>query len=251
MSSVLRSWFFLLAAPVLAICGLLLSAGAAPAGQPWWPGNRSPWPWEGRPKIHGYDENPPATPPPTNVTRAPARYIITITVLPQKAAKGDADAASIVAHLPEHALLWFGDYQTKQRGMLRHFVSPSLKPGSKYRYKARVAWFEDGHWVSQTKELPVAAGATSCLFLTKKSALAAALAGLPAEDRKLAERQRFCPVQPANQLGAMGVPVKVMLKGQPVFLCCKDCAEKARKEPDKTLAKAKELMAKNARTPPK
>jgi uncharacterized protein (TIGR03000 family) len=173
------------------------------------------------------------------------RYTITITVLPQSQAQGEANTASIAAHLPEDALLWIDDYQTKQRGMLRHFQSPSLKPGTKYRYTARLVWFEDGHWVSQTKELPVSAGAISCLFLTKTSALADALAELPPEERTLAEQQRFCPIQPANQLGAMGAPVKVRIQGQTVFLCCEDCAEKARKNPAQTLAKVKEIKKKD------
>jgi uncharacterized protein (TIGR03000 family) len=205
-----------------------------------------------RPKIHGYDETKiAATPPPANVTRPPTKYTITITVLPQSGAQGETNAASITAHLPEDAQLWIDDYRTKQRGMLRHFESPSLKPGTKYRYTARVVWFEDGHWVSQTKDLPVSAGAVSCLFLTKTSALADALAELSPEDKKLAEQQRFCPIQPANQLGAMGPPVKVTIKGQPVFLCCKDCEEKARQDPDRTLATLKELRAKGAKTSPK
>jgi uncharacterized protein (TIGR03000 family) len=221
---------------------------AAPAGEP----PRGGWPWLKRPKIHGYDETKvAATPPPANVTRPPVKYTITITVLPQSEAQGRTNAASITAHLPEDAQLWIGDYLTKQRGMLRHFQSPSLKPGSRYRYTARAVWFEDGQWVSQTQDLPVSAGEVSCLFLTKTSALADALAELPPEDKQLTERQRFCPIQPANPLGAMGTPVKVMLKGQAVFLCCKDCVEKAQEDPDKTVAKVKELKAKNAKKPPK
>jgi len=35
------------------------------------------------------------------------------------------------------------------------------------------------------------------------------------------------------------VPVKIMLKGHLVFLCCKDCVEMAQADPDKTLAKVK------------
>jgi hypothetical protein len=35
----------------------------------------------------------------------------------------------------------------------------------------------------------------------------------------------------------MGVPVKVILKGQPVFLCCPGCTEQAQQEPDKILKK--------------
>jgi len=42
----------------------------------------------------------------------------------------------------------------------------------------------------------------------------------------------------------MGVPVKVMVKDQPVFLCCKGCQKEALADPDKTLARVKELRAK-------
>ena len=44
--------------------------------------------------------------------------------------------------------------------------------------------------------------------------------GCPTEDRKIAEKQQFCPVLPDNRLGSMGVPVKLMIENQPVFVCC-------------------------------
>jgi hypothetical protein len=47
----------------------------------------------------------------------------------------------------------------------------------------------------------------------------------------------------------MGVPVKVVLKQEPVFLCCKSCIREAQKSPDKTLAKVHELRAKTAANP--
>lgn len=70
------------------------------------------------------------------------------------------------------------------------------------------------------------------------------LAKLSPEDRKLAEAQKFCVVQDKNRLGSMGKPIKVMVKDQPVFLCCEHCRKKALADPDKTLAKVKELKAK-------
>ena len=70
------------------------------------------------------------------------------------------------------------------------------------------------------------------------------LAKLPAEDRKLAETQRFCPILTANRLGVMGVPAKITIKGQPVFLCCNGCKEKAFADPDATLATVESLKAK-------
>jgi Cu(I)/Ag(I) efflux system membrane fusion protein len=66
------------------------------------------------------------------------------------------------------------------------------------------------------------------------------LAKLSAQDRALAEEQKFCPVQD-TRLGEMGVPVKVTVQGQTVFLCCKSCKNEAESEPAKTLAKVKEL----------
>lgn len=62
---------------------------------------------------------------------------------------------------------------------------------------------------------------------------------LPAADRKLALAQRVCPVTGAA-LGSMGVPVKITLRGQTVFLCCKGCMGKAKRDPDEMLKKLAE-----------
>ena len=211
------------------------------------------WPWQRRPKIHGYDERPPATTPPAKVTQPPARYAITISVSPRmaEAPKEKANLATVMAYMPENALVWFNGKPTKQRGVLREYESTPLQADKKYAYDVRLVWFEDGQWVSETKEIPVSAGEMTCLFLTKSSAIAASLAELSPADRKSAEAQRFCAVKPEIPLGAMGPPAKLTLKGQPVFLCCGDCAEMARKDPDKTLAKLKELKAKGAASAPK
>jgi uncharacterized protein (TIGR03000 family) len=226
----------------LAVAALLLAASAALAGEP----PRGGWPWMRRPQVHGYNERGPVTPPPAQVTRPPVRYSITITILPAKVVPAKADVAEVVAHLPEHARLWVEGRLTRQRGMLREFRSPPLQPGHRYTYTARVAWFEGGHWVSQTQTVPVWAGVTTCLFLSKPSAVPAALDKLGPADQKLAREQKFCAVQPENLLGAMGRPVKVTIKGQPVFLCCAACVEQARSAPDQTLAKVRELRTKHA-----
>jgi hypothetical protein len=72
-----------------------------------------------------------------------------------------------------------------------------------------------------------------------------ALAQLPAADRQAAEAQKFCAINNKNRLGSMGEPVKVMIDGQPVFLCCSHCEKAALKDKEKTLAKVKELKEKN------
>lgn len=64
----------------------------------------------------------------------------------------------------------------------------------------------------------------------------AALASLSPEDRRTAESQKFCPILKNNRLGSMGVPVKLDVAGQTVFVCCEGCKEQAMEEPEKTLA---------------
>ena len=63
----------------------------------------------------------------------------------------------------------------------------------------------------------------------------------------MAATQKFCPVLEGSRLGSMGKPIKLMLNGQPVFVCCAACPKEAAKDPDKTLRKVAELKDKNAR----
>ncbi len=62
------------------------------------------------------------------------------------------------------------------------------------------------------------------------------LAELSEEDRAAAEKQHMCPVS-GKMLGMMGTPVKLSVKGQDVWICCEDCEETLRGDPDKYLAK--------------
>lgn len=62
------------------------------------------------------------------------------------------------------------------------------------------------------------------------------IAKLPPEDRELAIRQAVCPVT-GEPLGSMGVPLKFIVKGVPVFVCCKGCEAQVREHPDKVLEK--------------
>ncbi|HEY7326105.1 MAG TPA: hypothetical protein VH592_00590 [Gemmataceae bacterium] len=72
----------------------------------------------------------------------------------------------------------------------------------------------------------------------------ASLAKLDPDDCELAEEQKFCPVKTENRLGSMGKPVKVIIKEQPVFLCCKGCEKQALADPDSTLARVEDLHIK-------
>ena len=81
--------------------------------------------------------------------------------------------------------------------------------------------------------------------------VAAERAKLPAEDRVLVEAQEWCAVSADERLGAMGPPLKLDVKGQPVFVCCKGCQRKALADPDATLAKVAESKAKKAAESPR
>ena len=67
---------------------------------------------------------------------------------------------------------------------------------------------------------------------------------LSADDRALVDAQEWCAINTTERLGSMGPPLKVMVKDQPVYLCCKGCQKKALADPDRTLAAVAESKAK-------
>jgi hypothetical protein len=84
------------------------------------------------------------------------------------------------------------------------------------------------------------------LARVKELKIQTALEQLDPADRKLAKEQKYCAINSEDRLGSMGAPVKVMVKDQPVFLCCGGCRKAALKDPDKTLASVNKLKAANA-----
>jgi len=69
------------------------------------------------------------------------------------------------------------------------------------------------------------------------------MAKLSPDDQRLATAQVFCAIDQDARLGSMGPIQKIMLKNQPVFLCCKGCEAEARAHPDETLLKVQNLMS--------
>jgi uncharacterized protein (TIGR03000 family) len=234
------------------VATFLLAANSIASDPPL--GSSKMWPWNIG-GYRGYNEPPrPAQPPiQSQPSAAPQKYAIQIMVMPQASTGDNSNTVALVAHLPPDAQIWIDDFQSKQKGEVRQYESPPLKPGVDYRYTVRVNWVEDGRLVSQARVLQVHAGEVQCIDLVPYDSLApdsetrveVNLAKLSPEDRTLAENQRFCVMQDQNRLGAMGPPVKLTLNGQPVFVCCKGCVEKAQGNPEKAVAKVKELQAKN------
>ena len=77
----------------------------------------------------------------------------------------------------------------------------------------------------------------------EEAKIVAALAGLSPEDQRAAKAQKYCPILTDNLLGSMGIPMKVLIEGQPVFLCCDGCKKQALSKPQQTIAKVSEAKA--------
>lgn len=238
--------------------GLLILAAHPAVAQPMPIGGSKLWPWNVN-GYQGYNEPPHATKPanPTAPPVAPTRYRVAVTILAPTAPSDEyANRAMMVAHLPEEARIWFQDKEATTKGMMREFMSPPLAAGKNFVYTVRVEWVEGGIKVDQVQEFNVKPGAIHCIHLVRTDSTEGDivteenLGKLSTADRKLAEAQKFCVVQSEYRLGVMGKPVKIMVKGEPVFLCCDACVRKAMKDPDATLAKVRELKAKVAAEKP-
>ena len=88
------------------------------------------------------------------------------------------------------------------------------------------------------RERPGSCPVCNMPFSTRK----AATIKLSLDDRRLVEAQRDCPVS-GGTLGYEGTPVKVVIRGQPVFLCCERCKEHALAKPEETVATVEQLKA--------
>jgi uncharacterized protein (TIGR02231 family) len=97
--------------------------------------------------------------------------------------------------------------------------------------------------VQQPDKAPVAAPPVNN---AEQAKIKAAMAKLSPEDRRLAEAQHFCAIDQDSPLGSMGPILKAVIKGQPVFLCCRGCEAEARAHPEETLASFVKLMARRA-----
>jgi uncharacterized protein (TIGR03000 family) len=244
-------------AGAIATTALLVVIWPSAAQEQGWPINHptgsSSFPWNS-PGYRGYSEPRFVGQPVTLTAPAgqPQKYELNVNALPMMKNVEDPNAITLVAHVPENAQVWFGDKPTTSKGPTRTFYYSKLAPGSKYSYTVRVAWVEDGKVVSQTQNLSFKAGDVQCVYLVQagssvagdKNTVQASLAKLSTEDRKLAEKQGFCAVQNTVRLGAMGAPVKVTVQGQPVFLCCAACQDRAQSNVQKTLETANGLKTK-------
>ncbi len=57
-----------------------------------------------------------------------------------------------------NADVWINGVKTAQKGTMRPFVSPTLKPGKEYTYEIKAQWQEGGQIYNETRQLTVRPG---------------------------------------------------------------------------------------------
>ena len=120
-------------------------------------------------------------------------------------------------------------------------VIEGLSAGDSVEGKIKVV---DGKYIiTQLRKTASGSADVSKAKVDAEAEIKASLAKLSEVDRKLAEAQNLCPIAD-ERLGSMDVPVKIALKGETIFLCCKSCVKPAEKDPDGTLKKLAELKKK-------
>ncbi len=75
------------------------------------------------------------------------------------------------------------------------------------------------------------------------------IAQLNAEDQSLSKLQVLCPIT-EEPLGSMGVPLKIIVDGEPVMICCEGCTDMAQRNAADTLEKVSRWKAQNVKQPP-
>lgn len=84
----------------------------------------------------------------------------------------------------------------------------------------------------------------------EEAIIASSLAKLPEAERREAVEQEYCVVQDDSKLGSMGVPLRLMIEGKVVYVCCKGCTKEALADPKVTLAKLDKIKAAKKSTSP-
>jgi hypothetical protein len=69
-----------------------------------------------------------------------------------------------------------------------------------------------------------------------KTEVSEAFGDLSPTDREAATKQRMCPVSD-QELGSMGTPIKVVVEGRDIFVCCQGCVDELKSNFDKYVAK--------------
>jgi uncharacterized protein (TIGR03000 family) len=76
--------------------------------------------------------------------------------------------AGFTVRVPDpNAEIWFQDYKTRERGMVRDFQSDTLQVGKTYTFHIRARWMQNGQPVEQSRDVPAQAGQQQTIDFTK------------------------------------------------------------------------------------
>lgn len=173
-------------------------------------------------------------------------------------AEGEQVSVSLVKATPDLSLESVYVREQRPNNLLRWDVT--LDPGASgekalaigYEFKMEldrqmaISSFQTAGVLASAAAANPAAAAVPAPTGPEEARIRAAMAKLSPEERALAEAQVFCAVDQESRLGSMGPILKVMIKGTPVFLCCKGCEAEARIHPDETLDQCRKLIARMA-----
>jgi uncharacterized protein (TIGR03000 family) len=100
------------------------------------------------------------TPMPRNLSRRrfPLAWVCLVLAAARLQGQGPGYTAMLRVQLTDETQLVIDDYQTRQTGPLRRFVSPPLEVGKSYYYTLKWAYHKIGHAVTQQKVVPIQAG---------------------------------------------------------------------------------------------
>ena len=141
-----------------------------------------------------------------------------------------------------------GEISLQQRGgkratrlTLRH-IAPPEGAQDYLSAPADLSRVKEGEMTATIKLENLPSSPNSTIAITQdvvlsKSGLQVVLAELDPSDQARIARQRVCPVTGAG-LDSMGGPIKVLVGGQPLYLCCQGCLGKVNSSPEKFLQKA-------------
>ncbi|MHB1033413.1 MAG: hypothetical protein ACYC35_03380 [Pirellulales bacterium] len=76
-------------------------------------------------------------------------------------------------------------------------------------------------------------------FALSKSRLQVTVAAIEPADQAGIARQKTCPVT-GEELGSMGDTIKLLVGGEPLYVCCKACVRKVQSDPEAYLRKARQ-----------
>ncbi len=73
------------------------------------------------------------------------------------------EVASLDIQVPEQAVVYIGNYQTKSTGRQRRFVRDELRPGQVVTYRVRAEIMRNGSKIQETKQVNLRAGSAASL----------------------------------------------------------------------------------------